>query len=392
MYGKGFGGDHLCVRIPRQIPFELGVPGTAPESVLPVVLTVDDADSTRDVIDALALTPFVAGHQPYATVEDLVNVRDDATLLPPDVQVLRESSSKTERARLAAGDGWTVRAVHWPASKTATIAVTATTAELGTRILTQATDGMTEPPPPADEAVVMGFWFASSNGPQRNPRPITTGCWADIRDNYAHSAATHLDRLVRVERDSVPGRLLLLYGPPGTGKTTVLRALAREWRDWCQVDCVLDPETLFSNPAYLMEVALNSASDCSCPDKRHQKWRLLLLEDCDELIRGEAKQHTGQALSRLLNLTDGMLGQGRKVLVAITTNEDLARLHPAVVRPGRCLARIEVPALSHAEASAWLGTSVGVPAGGATLAELYALRDGDATAVEQAPVLAGQYL
>jgi hypothetical protein len=118
----------------------------------------------------------------------------------------------------------------------------------------------------------------------------------------------------------------------------------------------------------------------------------LLLEDCDELIRGEAKQNTGQALSRLLNLTDGLLGQGRKVLVAITTNEDLARLHPAVVRPGRCLARVEVPALSFSEAASWLGTSAGISAGGATLAELYALRHGVGSAVEREPVLAGQYL
>src|SRR5581483_4603609 len=104
--------------------------------------------------------------------------------------------------------------------------------------------------------------------------------------------------------------------------------------------------------------------------------RLLLLEDCDELIRGGAKRATGQALSRLLNLTDGMLGQGRNVLVAITTNEDIARLHPAVVRPGRCLAKIEVGPLTRPEALAWLGDdapgNVTVPAEGATLAELAA--------------------
>jgi hypothetical protein len=359
--------------------------------LLPVLLNVDDSDSYRDVVDGLGLAAFVAGEQPYASTKDLVNVRDDATLLPAGAQVLRETEYETERSRLAAGEGWTVVAVHWPRTKTATVRVTAVTAELSAEILAQAIDGMTEPPPPAEEAVSLGFWYVSSHGPQRNPRPITAQPWTEIRGNYARSAAGKFDRLAAVDRDSVRGRLVLLYGPPGTGKTTALRALAREWRTWCQVDCVLDPEVLFSSPAYLMEVALSTAGgDCSCPDKKHEKWRLLLLEDCDELIRGEAKMHTGQALSRLLNLTDGLLGQGRKVLVAITTNEDLARLHPAVVRPGRCLARIEVPALPFGEAEAWLGTSVGIPADGATLAELYALRDG--LGVDREPVLDGQYL
>lgn len=376
-----------------QEPFGLGAPHATPETVLPVVLNVNDSQSPRDVIDALMLARFAGGKQPHAVSRDLDNVRDDATLIPAEAHVLREAVSGAERARLAVGDGWTLRALHWPRSKTAALTVTAETAQLCADIMAQATGGMTEPPPPADQAVVMGFWFSTSHGPRRDPRSITTRPWRDIRSNYARSAATELDRLVRVSRDSVHGRLILLYGPPGTGKTTLLRTLAWEWRDWCQFDCVLDPEMLFSNSAYLMEVALDQSSDCQCPDQRHQKWRLLLLEDCDELIRGEAKEHTGQALSRLLNLTDGLLGQGRKVLVAITTNEDVARLHPAVVRPGRCLARIEVPALPAAEARAWLGSSTGVPAGGATLAELYARRDGyDSPAVAREPVLSGQYL
>jgi hypothetical protein len=46
------------------------------------------------------------------------------------------------------------------------------------------------------------------------------------------------------------------------------------------------------------------------------------------------------------------------------------------VRPGRCLARIEVGALTRAEAVGWLGTEEGVGREGATLAELYALRRG----------------
>jgi ATPase family associated with various cellular activities (AAA) len=177
------------------------------------------------------------------------------------------------------------------------------------------------------------------------------------------------------------------------GKTTALRTLAREWRAWCQADCVLDSEKLFEDPGYLMDVVLGEEED---DDSR---WRLLVLEDCDELIRGQAKQLAGQALSRLLNLTDGILGQGRKVLIAITTNEDLYRLHPAVIRPGRCLALVEVGPFPPAEAAQWLrdsrtGRQNAAFASPVTLAELYALRSGrkDAADIYRAPEAVGQYL
>ena len=151
-----------------------------------------------------------------------------------------------------------------------------------------------------------------------------------------------------------------------------------------------DPERFLAGTGYLMSVATADIADLD--DQPAPPWRLIVLEDAGELMGASARSHMGQALSRMLNLTDGLLGQGRKVLVAITTNEDIARLHPAVVRPGRCLARIEVPALPFGEAANWLGTSAGVPAGGATLAELYALRDGHVPTVEREPVLSGQYL
>lgn len=336
-----------------------------PARLLPPVLGADDSDTPADIVDALALAPFTAGTQPYASTTRLSEVRPEAPLLPPDATVLRRAAEPDRDACLAAGDGWTIRVVRWH-SGGAEVSVTAVTEELARTVLAQATKDAAAESVADDQVVSMGFWHRSPRrGPHRASRRLAASPWADIRANYPSAAGAALGRLMAVTPDTVHGHLILLHGVAGTGKTTALRTLAREWRSWCQADCVLDPETLFSEPGYLMDVAIGYDDE----DEDTPPWRLLLLEDCDELIRSQA----GQPLSRLLNLTDGMLGQGRKVLVAITTNEDLRQLHPAVVRPGRCLAHIEIGPLAPAEASALLGRTV---AGPHTLAEVYAIRNG----------------
>jgi hypothetical protein len=108
-----------------------------------------------------------------------------------------------------------------------------------------------------------------------------------------------------------------------------------------------------------------------------ERWRLLVLEDTGELLVADAKERVGQGLSRFLNLVDGLIGQGLRTMVLVTTNESVGRLHPAVSRPGRCMATVEFGPLSALEANRWLAERTDARVSTTTtLAELYAIASG----------------
>ena len=278
--------------------------------------------------------------------------------------------------------------------------------------------------PSADDTLIpVVFWSASMHGPAQIHRELTAPSWPEIAENYPDDVRSSLEGVMRSDfRPDRGGQLLLWHGETGTGKTTALRALAREWREWCTLHYITDPEKFFGEMAdYMLEVMLQGEMSFDEPEpdeedldedalatasldlggaipampmgpiftgfsfhgmirgRRRAGWRLLVLEDAGELLAADARAATGQGLSRFLNAVDGLIGQGLRFLILVTTNEELGRLHPAVARPGRAAMKTQFKRLSSEESRAWLerhgAESAGVD-GAMTLAALYARLEG----------------
>lgn len=323
----------------------------------------------------MAKTAAIDGTYAFSAGRDLPGRQRSADVLPPGAQVLASHDSPDYSATWArCGDGSVI--VLELAGNTEVVAMArsaAAASELLERVVVRCAE-------PIHEAVRAVLWLLGQDGPTRLPREFQTPPLEQVARNYPAGTAQQITALREAGRPTGSGRLLLWHGPPGTGKTSAVLALLHAWRHWCAADVIADPERMFGDARYLVEVLAQ-------PTMR-RPWRLIVCEDADEYLRSDARQRSGPGLGRLLNASDGLLGRGGRNLILLTTNDELGRLHPAVTRPGRCLSLIEFGLFSAAAASAWLGRPVTRPM---SLAEMYEQHSGGQH-VGHEPLPTGTYL
>jgi ATPase family associated with various cellular activities (AAA) len=134
--------------------------------------------------------------------------------------------------------------------------------------------------------------------------------------------------------------VLVLQGPPGTGKTRLIRAILAEMSrrkgDPARAMYTGDAKALESDALFVKFITGEDDA--------------FVMEDADHVMkpRADGNDH----LHRFLTIADGVVrSQGRKIIFS-TNLPNVGDLDEALVRPGRCFARLFVRKLTAAEAKA----------------------------------------
>lgn len=186
----------------------------------------------------------------------------------------------------------------------------------------------------------------------------------DFNTNY-NKDFKEIDNIIinRLNQEDGKG-LVLLYGPPGTGKTSYIRHI---------INNVSDKRVLYMPP----DMASELSNPGLIPFLTDIPNSILIVEDSENVLIKRQGQHN-QAISNILNLSDGLLSDCLNIQIVATFNTDLKNIDEALLRKGRLIAKYEFKPLSKDRVQN-LSKKLGInfTSDSATLAEIYNCSDVD---------------
>ncbi|MEM9445902.1 MAG: AAA family ATPase [Verrucomicrobiota bacterium] len=137
--------------------------------------------------------------------------------------------------------------------------------------------------------------------------------------------------------------ITLLQGAPGTGKTSFIRHLVAKLADTHRF--------YFIPPSNFKMLKDPEFVDFWSNQSNHHKEmkKIVILEDAEGILLPRQWDNRDE-LSALLNITDGLLGEFLKLHLICTINCSVSALDPAVLRPGRLIARKQFKNLTQQQA------------------------------------------
>lgn len=154
--------------------------------------------------------------------------------------------------------------------------------------------------------------------------------------------------------------IVLLHGLPGTGKTTYIKWL---------ISTIKNKKILYVTP----QVAAFMASPEFIGILMDNPDSILVVEDAENILM-KRDGSNNEAVSNLLNLSDGLLAECFNVQIVATFNTQISNIDEALLRKGRLIAKYEFSKLAEDRALK-LAEKLGVTTDGRTLADIYNTKD-----------------
>lgn len=179
---------------------------------------------------------------------------------------------------------------------------------------------------------VISWYYRSSYGNVKKDVEFKTDY--DIKNNYYPYIKPGVDEYIDSYLKS-SASILILMGPPGTGKTSWIRNMIQK-KDMSAI--VTYDEGCLNSDDFFITYLLNKENN------------LLIVEDADILLQSRENEQN-KIMSKLLNVSDGLVKLFDKKIIFTTNLQQISKIDPAIIRPGRCFDVVEFRPLTPIEAS-----------------------------------------
>ncbi|OQA01797.1 MAG: ATPase family associated with various cellular activities (AAA) [Bacteroidetes bacterium ADurb.Bin408] len=154
----------------------------------------------------------------------------------------------------------------------------------------------------------------------------------NIAEHYNDDFLPVNERIVNFLKEDKKSGLIILHGKHGTGKTSYIRYLISH----------VDRKFIYL-PSFL---ANDISSPHFIPFIKDYRDCILIIEDCEEILKSRKAGNTSGAIENLLNLGDGLLSDALFLKIICTFNTDLKSIDQALLRKGRLKGRYEFKELT----------------------------------------------